>query len=110
MDNQLQIPTGLYRLFSFGAESPFTVRLWLSPGCLFGGQPMMPRMQEYGFETLSYGMSMTGKKYMLKLEERVLELARMEYPTSSLMVCSDILISGTSILLIILFRHPMMKD
>ena len=51
--------------------------LWLSPGCLFGGQPMMPRMQEYGFETLSYGMSMTGKKYMLKLEERVLELARM---------------------------------
>lgn len=51
--------------------------LWLSPGCLFGGHPMMPRMQEYGFETLSYGMSMTGKKYMLKLEERVLELARM---------------------------------
>lgn len=51
--------------------------LWLSPGCLFGGQPMVPKMREYGFEALSYGMSMTGKTYMQKLENRVLELARM---------------------------------
>ncbi|WP_243462407.1 hypothetical protein [Bacteroides stercorirosoris] len=27
--------------------------LWLSPGCLFGGQPMVSKMREYGFEALS---------------------------------------------------------
>lgn len=51
--------------------------LWLSPGCLFGAQPMVPKMRKYGFEALSFGMSMTGETYMQKLEERVLELAKM---------------------------------
>lgn len=51
--------------------------LWLSPASILGGLSMVPRMREYGFEALSYGMSMTGETYMRKLEERVLELARM---------------------------------
>lgn len=37
---------------------------------------MVERMGGYGFEALSYGMSMTGEKYMGRLEDRVLDLAR----------------------------------
>lgn len=51
--------------------------VWLSPGCLFGAQPIIPRMKDFGYKALSMGMSMTDKKYMQKLEERILELAKM---------------------------------
>lgn len=53
-----------------------TLGIWLSPASIFGSRSMVKRMGEYGFENLSYGMSMTGEKYMGKLEERVLDLAR----------------------------------
>lgn len=49
--------------------------IWLSPASILGGLSMVPRMKEYGFESLSYGMSMTGKTYMDKLEQRVCQLA-----------------------------------
>lgn len=51
--------------------------LWLSPGCFFGARTMLPRMKKYGYETLSYAMSLTGESYMRKLEERILELTAM---------------------------------
>lgn len=51
--------------------------LWLSPASILGAQSMVPRMKEYGFEALSFGMSMTGETYMQKLEDRILELAQM---------------------------------
>lgn len=51
--------------------------LWLSPASILGARPMVPRMGEYGWESLGMGMSMTGPVYMQKLEERILELARM---------------------------------
>ena len=49
--------------------------VWLSPASILGGLSMVPRMKEYGFESLSYGMSMTGRTYMDKLEQRVCQLA-----------------------------------
>lgn len=51
--------------------------LWLSPASILGARAMVPRMGEYGWESLGMGMSMTGPVYMQKLEERILELARM---------------------------------
>ncbi|SFB52325.1 alpha-galactosidase [Algoriphagus aquimarinus] len=48
--------------------------LWLSPGCFFGARPMVEKLGEKGFERLELSMSMTGEKYMQKLEDRVLEL------------------------------------
>ncbi|WP_143150443.1 alpha-galactosidase [Arenibacter nanhaiticus] len=48
--------------------------LWLSPGCLFGAQPAVPKLKEQGFETLGKWMSMAGPKYMKSLEDRMLEL------------------------------------
>lgn len=53
-----------------------TLGIWLSPASIFGARPMVDRMRGYGFEALSYGMSMTGEKYMGKLEDRVIDLAR----------------------------------
>lgn len=50
--------------------------LWLSPACLFGTRPMVAKMKEYGFESLDYGMSMSGEQYMSRLERRMVELAR----------------------------------
>lgn len=58
-----------------GADS--RLGLWLSPASILGARPMVPRMGEYGWESLGMGMSMTGPVYMQKLEERILELARM---------------------------------
>ncbi len=49
--------------------------LWLSPASILGGLKMVPLMEKYGYESLSYGMSMTGAVYMQKLEDRVIELA-----------------------------------
>ncbi|RUA08782.1 MAG: hypothetical protein DSY82_06570, partial [Flavobacteriia bacterium] len=48
--------------------------LWLSPGCFFGANPMTKKLEKDGFERLETTMSMTGPKYMKKLEERILEL------------------------------------
>ncbi|TKG94532.1 hypothetical protein EYV94_11320 [Puteibacter caeruleilacunae] len=48
--------------------------LWLSPGCFFGARPMVNKMGEQGFESLTLSMSMCGPKYMDKLETRVQEL------------------------------------
>lgn len=50
--------------------------IWLSPAVLFGSNKMVARMGAEGLEALSLGMSMTGEKYMQKLEERVFDLAR----------------------------------
>lgn len=50
--------------------------IWLSPASILGGLSMVPRMEQYGFESLDYGMSMTGKMYMDKLEQRVCDLAK----------------------------------
>lgn len=50
--------------------------LWFSPACLFGASSMPKRMKEYGFEALDQGMSMTGEKYMGRLEERLVEFTR----------------------------------
>lgn len=64
------------------AESLQTVKsansklgLWLSPASILGSLKMVPQMEKYGYESLSYGMSMTGAVYMQKLEKRILELA-----------------------------------
>ena len=51
--------------------------LWLSPASILGARKMVPKMEKYGFESLGMGMSMTGPVYMRKLEERIMELARM---------------------------------
>lgn len=63
----------------FGAVGDARSRLglWLSPASILGSWRMVPRMREYGFEALDYGMSMTGATYMQKLEDRIIELARM---------------------------------
>ena len=56
-------------------EANSNLGLWLSPASILGGLKMVPKMREYGYESLSYGMSMTGAVYMQKLEDRVVELA-----------------------------------
>ena len=56
-------------------EANSKLGLWLSPASILGGLKMVPKMREYGYESLSYGMSMTGAVYMQKLEDRVVELA-----------------------------------
>ena len=53
-----------------------TLGLWFSPGSFFGAQPQVETLRKKGFEALSLSMSMTGPKYMEKLEERVLKLTR----------------------------------
>lgn len=58
-------------------EAHSQLGLWLSPASILGSSRMVPRMREYGFEALDYGMSMTGATYMQKLEDRIIELARM---------------------------------
>ncbi|GGW39574.1 hypothetical protein [Arenibacter certesii] len=50
--------------------------LWMSPGCLLGGEPAVPKLKEQGFETLGNWMSMAGPKYMQLLEDRMLELTK----------------------------------
>ncbi|WP_294619596.1 hypothetical protein [uncultured Bacteroides sp.] len=50
--------------------------IWLSPAVLFGSNKMVARMGAEGLEALSLGMSMTGEKYMQKLEDRVVDLAQ----------------------------------
>ncbi|GAA4462580.1 hypothetical protein [Novipirellula rosea] len=50
--------------------------LWLSPGCLFGGQAAIPKMRAAGFRSLDPWMSLTDPGYMDKLEERMTGLAR----------------------------------
>lgn len=49
--------------------------LWLSPGCLFGGQPAIPKMRAAGWRSLDPWMSMTDPDYMSALELRMVELA-----------------------------------
>jgi hypothetical protein len=51
--------------------------LWLSPGCFFGANKMVNKLRENGYEALTLSMSMTGPKYMQRLENRVLELTKM---------------------------------
>ncbi|GAA4292991.1 alpha-galactosidase [Aestuariibaculum suncheonense] len=53
-----------------------TLGLWLSPGCFFGARNMVKKLGNQGYESLQLSMSMTGEKYMQKLEDRVLELTR----------------------------------
>ncbi len=50
--------------------------LWLSPGCLFGASPQVPKLRKNGFEALDDWMSMAGPKYMQALEDRMVELTR----------------------------------
>lgn len=49
--------------------------LWVSPGCLFGSQPAIPKMQAAGWKSLDPWMSLTGDKYMNALEDRLVHLA-----------------------------------
>lgn len=48
--------------------------LWFSPGCFFGANSMVPKLEQQGFEGLGFSMSMTGPRYMDALEKRILEL------------------------------------
>ncbi|MCB1275010.1 hypothetical protein [Prosthecobacter sp.] len=57
------------------ARAKSALGLWLSPGCVFGGQPAIPKMREAGWRTLDPWMSMTGDAYMDALEKRMVELA-----------------------------------
>lgn len=50
--------------------------LWLSPGSFFGARQMVKKMGKAGLESLELSMSMTGPKYMNKLEQRLLELTK----------------------------------
>ena len=50
--------------------------LWLSPGCLFGANPQVPKLRAQGFEAMDNWMSMAGPRYMQALEDRMLELTR----------------------------------
>lgn len=50
--------------------------IWLSPGCYFGGKKMVRPLKENGYEALASGMSMTGSRYMDKLENRILNFTR----------------------------------
>lgn len=49
--------------------------LWLSPGCVFGGQPAIPKMRAAGWRALAPWMSLTGASYMDALENRMTQLA-----------------------------------
>ena len=49
--------------------------LWLSPGCVFGGQPAIPKMRAAGWRALDPWMSLTGPDYMDALEKRMVQLA-----------------------------------
>ena len=57
-------------------ETGSTLGLWLSPGCFFGARPMVPKLREAGYEALANSMSMSGPKYMDKLEDRIIQLTR----------------------------------
>lgn len=62
--------------FKAVANANSTLGLWLSPGCNFGAQKMVPRYREEGFEALDNYMSLAGPKYMGMLEERMVELTK----------------------------------
>ncbi|MFD0895718.1 hypothetical protein KBB96_01955 [Luteolibacter ambystomatis] len=51
--------------------------LWLSPGCVFGGQPAIPAMRKAGFRALDPWMSLSDPRYMDKLTDRLGQLTRM---------------------------------
>ena len=57
-------------------DSNSKLGLWLSPGCLFGAQRAIPGMKKLGWESIAPWMSMAGPKYMAKLEDRMVELAK----------------------------------
>ncbi|MCB1210362.1 MAG: hypothetical protein KDK97_13595 [Verrucomicrobiales bacterium] len=57
------------------ARAKSALGLWLSPGCVFGGQPAIPKMRAAGWRTLDPWMSLTGAPYMDALEKRMVELA-----------------------------------
>lgn len=63
--------------FSAVNDAQSRLGLWLSPASILGAASMVPKMGEYGFESLGMGMSLTGPVYMRKLEDRITELARM---------------------------------
>lgn len=50
--------------------------LWLSPGCFFGARPQVDILRKNGYEALSLSMSMSGPRYMDKLEKRILNLTK----------------------------------
>jgi hypothetical protein len=50
--------------------------LWLSPGCIFGGQRAIPKLRAAGHRSLDPWMSMADPKYMGKLQERMVELTQ----------------------------------
>ncbi len=50
--------------------------LWMSPGCNFGAQAMVPRYKAAGYEAMDNYMSLAGPKYMGLLEKRMVELTR----------------------------------
>ncbi|MEQ1861623.1 MAG: hypothetical protein ABMA13_17015 [Chthoniobacteraceae bacterium] len=57
------------------ARAKSALGLWLSPGCLFGGQPALPKMRAAGWRALDPWMSLTGPEYMDALEKRLVQLA-----------------------------------
>jgi hypothetical protein len=50
--------------------------LWLSPGCLFGGNREILRLRAQGFGALVNSMSMADPRYMTALENRLVALTR----------------------------------
>lgn len=62
--------------FKLMKEVNSTLGLWLSPGCFFGSRGQVDVLRKNGYEALSLSMSMSGPRYMEKLEKRILELTR----------------------------------
>ncbi|HET9570288.1 MAG TPA: hypothetical protein VFP20_02615 [Bacteroidales bacterium] len=68
---------GFSGTFNLVHDAKSSLGLWLSPGCFFGAKPMVAKFRNLGLEALDNSMSLTGPKYMQKLEDRVLELTKM---------------------------------
>ncbi|BDS07084.1 hypothetical protein NT6N_21240 [Oceaniferula spumae] len=60
--------------FKAATDAESHLGLWLSPGCIFGGQPAIPKMRAAGFKSLDPWMSLSAPGYTDKLEERMVEL------------------------------------
>lgn len=53
-----------------------TLGIWISPGCLLGGEPAVLNLKEQGLESMNKWMSMAGPRYMQLLEDRIVELTQ----------------------------------
>lgn len=58
-------------------QADSSLGVWVSPGCLFGVEPMVEKYRKAGFEALDPWMSIAGPKYMGLLKKRLVELTSM---------------------------------